>query len=197
MDFKTFMPLALRTAKSMPTAYDDFQHAALGLLTESGEFATEVKRITIYGKPTTPEIREHMIEELGDIQWYVPLMMRSLDIAELPPLNDEQIKSLGASLQYLRRATLALGGATMAPLAATMLHESFDEWDEDATLAMPSFLACIVWLCDKIATIYLGAEPNEVRAACIEKLQKRFPEAYSDAAAEARADKGGVDARNS
>jgi hypothetical protein len=31
----------------------------------------------------------------------------------------------------------------------------------------------------------------------IAKLQERFPNAYSNAAAEARADKGGLDARNS
>jgi hypothetical protein len=43
----------------------------------------------------------------------------------------------------------------------------------------------------------LGMDMEQIAWANIEKLRQRYPEAYSDAAAEARADKGGADARNS
>lgn len=120
MELDAYQTLAHRTAKRFPTVEMNLAHAALGIATEGGEFTTEVKRAAIYGKPVDGAVREHMLEELGDLMWYVALAASSLD----------------ASLSHI-------------------------------------------------------AQRN------IEKLRARFPAAYSDAAAEARADKGGADARSS
>lgn len=48
-----------------------------------------------------------------------------------------------------------------------------------------------------LAAEKLGIPMSAMARDNIEKLRKRFPDAYSDAAAEARADKGGLDARSS
>lgn len=117
MNFHEYQIAANRTAKMFAGLPENLVHAALGIATEGGEFTTEVKRAAIYDKPITEEAVEHMVEELGDVLWYVALAAESLGV----PLN-------------------------------------------------------------RIA------EKN------IAKLRARFPDSYSN---EARADKGGVDARNS
>lgn len=48
-----------------------------------------------------------------------------------------------------------------------------------------------------LAANAIGADLDAIAAANIEKLRIRFPEKYSDEAAEARADKAGADARSS
>lgn len=120
MNFPEYQAAAERTAKIYPQTAQNLIHAALGLSTETGEFTTEVKRHVVYEKPLDAEINTHLIEELGDILWYVSL------------------------------AATALG----VPLAAI-------------------------------------ARRN------IEKLQARYPEKYSNFAAEARVDKGGLSAKES
>lgn len=52
-------------------------HAALGLCTESSEFADGIKKHVFYGKPID---RVNLIEELGDLAWYMSLAMNELDV---------------------------------------------------------------------------------------------------------------------
>lgn len=68
--------------------------------------------------------------------------------------------------------------------------------DEDRRKHMAEELGDVMWYL-AIAADALGMQLGDIAQANIDKLQLRFPEAYSDEAAEARADKGGVDARNS
>lgn len=114
MDFIDYQAAALRTA--LPESQvDGLVHASLGLITETGEFVSEVKRMAKYGKQITPEMHAHMCEEIGDVLWYVALAA----------------EHLGVSMKSLAKQNIA-------------------------------------------------------------KLQKRFPEKFSNEAAEARADKGGL-----
>ena len=41
-----------------------------GLASEGGETLDLVKKLQFHGKDFTPEIREHLIKELGDVAWY-------------------------------------------------------------------------------------------------------------------------------
>ena len=45
--------------------------AGVGLAAESGEFLEIVKKMVFQGKPWNDDNREHLINELGDIMWYV------------------------------------------------------------------------------------------------------------------------------
>ena len=119
---------AMRTAKDMGSIESNLTHAALGVTSDAGEFATVVKRVVCYGKPIDsiskegkPEtLRDVMIEELGDTLWFIVLAAQTL-----------------------------------------------------------------------------GTDLEAVAAANIAKLKLRYPAKYSDAAAEARADKGGLTAHES
>lgn len=44
--------------------------AFTGICSEGGEGADLVKKLKFHGKDWTPEIREHLIKELGDVAWY-------------------------------------------------------------------------------------------------------------------------------
>lgn len=54
-------------------------HAAMGCVTEAGEFMDQMKRVTMYGKPID---KVNIIEELGDILWYVNLAINVLGITK-------------------------------------------------------------------------------------------------------------------
>lgn len=45
--------------------------AAIGMSSETGEFAEIVKKILFQGKPWNEENRDHLIIELGDVMWYM------------------------------------------------------------------------------------------------------------------------------
>ena len=55
--------------------------AGVGLAAESGEFLEIVKKMVFQGKPWTPDNREHLIIELGDVMWYVAQACMALDIS--------------------------------------------------------------------------------------------------------------------
>lgn len=187
MNFTEYRPLALRTAKMFPTQRENLRHAALGLITEIGEFTTEVKRHVIYGKPITEEMTAHMREELGDAYWYLPLgfMAIGADPAELTTYQLDEI----AELDDLGDLTLTLSVIAMG-VSACIVTDSI----EDERIEMIDFLTAIVACLDQACTL-LGFNSDEVRAENIAKLRARFPDKYTDEAAEARADKGGLDAR--
>ena len=54
--------------------------AFTGLCSESGEANDLVKKLKFHGKEWSPEIREHLIKELGDISWYWAQACLALDI---------------------------------------------------------------------------------------------------------------------
>jgi NTP pyrophosphatase (non-canonical NTP hydrolase) len=185
MNFNEYRPLALRTAKPLPTPTENLQHAALGLITEIGEFTTEVKRIVIYERVMTAEMNAHMQEELGDACWYVPVAMLGLGVESLPLAHAAQQTSL-ADISM----TLAL--LTGEVIAAVTLGDGAQR----SSAHFAKKLATIVALIDQ-AAVMLGTTGDELRAANIEKLRKRYPDAYSNTAAEARADKEGLPATQS
>lgn len=120
MNFNEYQIGAFRTCKQFKELPIDLVHMSLGLATEAGEFTTIIKRAAIYNAPLDGQARAHLLEELGDILWYV---------------------------------------------AGACSH--------------------------------LGESLEEVAGNNLAKLKLRFPDKYSDEAAEGRADKGGLSARES
>lgn len=182
MDFETYRPLALRTAKMFPSQRENLSHAALGLITEIGEFASEVKRITIYGKPLTEEMRQNMAEELGDASWYVPLALYAEGVEHF----DYSGARAALSMVHTDLASIAHALNEMsAKVSGAVLHGQ-----GGCSLYLISIVALI-----EVAGGLIGTTGEQMRAQNIDKLRKRFPDKYSDEAAEARADKGGLNHR--
>ncbi len=111
---------AKRTAPDLGSLPLNLVHAALGMATEAGEFATCTKRVLAYGKVIDDAMVAHMLEETGDLLWYCAL-----------------------------------------------------------------------------AAEHMGIPLETIAQANLDKLRIRYPDKFSGEAAEARADKGGLDVRSS
>lgn len=74
MTIKEYQRKAMRTATHK--CYDE-ANAALGLAGEAGEVADEVKKCMYQGYPWQPS---KIIEELGDVLWYVALMADLMNV---------------------------------------------------------------------------------------------------------------------
>ena len=63
--------------KSMPSAKEDLLHAVMGIAGESGEVLDAIKKHYFYNKPLDVE---NVIEELGDIEFYLQAMRMCLSL---------------------------------------------------------------------------------------------------------------------
>lgn len=93
----------------------------------------------------------------------------------------------------------ALGLATEAGEFTTEVKRAFI-YDKPISQEMVDHMAeelgDVLWYV-ALAAEHLGVSMNRIAEANIAKLRQRFPDAYSDLAAEARADKGGKSAQES
>ena len=67
-------------------------HCALGLSGEAGEFTDSLKKHVFYGKALD---RTNLIEELGDLTYYIAVAANALDsnLAEVLKVNEEKLKA--------------------------------------------------------------------------------------------------------
>lgn len=83
------------------------QYATLGLVGEAGEIANKVKKIVRdHNGNLTPEVREALIEELGDVLWYVANLALELHV-DLGNVADRNILKLSGRSE---RGTLGGSG---------------------------------------------------------------------------------------
>lgn len=200
--FAQYPELAARTEKQLPTVFERMEHAALGVATETGEIATVIKRIAIYGKSLDDlnkdgktTLRKNLAEEMGDVLWYLPIITSEFDPegeawSRIPapepllPGND-----VTYALKSISRGLTIAAGRISQCVEDELVGEPSDV---DLIHEVRIILAALVDLAHLIGTDLLTIASDNIA-----KLQERYPEAYSDVAAEARADKGGEDARNS
>jgi hypothetical protein len=57
--------------KSLTPEKAHLLHMAVGAIGEAGETLDIVKKLVIYNKPMTPEMRKKLVEELGDKEFYL------------------------------------------------------------------------------------------------------------------------------
>jgi len=81
-------------------------HAALGVAGEAGELADAIKKEHIYGKPTD---RANIVEELGDLRFYIQAVMQMYGISEQEVLqqNANKLCVRYKSLRYGDDAAIA------------------------------------------------------------------------------------------
>ena len=87
-DHKSYDHVAERFTPSMSR----LTHAALGLSTEANEFADQLKKHLIYGKELD---KTNLIEELGDIQWFVAMACDELGTSfeQIQEININKLKA--------------------------------------------------------------------------------------------------------
>ena len=70
----------------------DLLHGAIGLATEAGEMLDAVKRSLFYGADLD---RTNLIEELGDLEWYMAVIRDALDVTqeEVQRINIDKLRA--------------------------------------------------------------------------------------------------------
>lgn len=257
MNYAEYLPLALRTEAPFPTREDRFDHAVLGLVTETGELATDVKRLHCYaadiGKvnaKTGKSIFDSSREEIGDKLWYLALLFDVLGVPmksagpfrksdtrmnhpasawpETPALpmpmlamidseaTKEERDEYNAKLEVAEAESkrydaakaardIAVRNRTLVALVfhseiykAQLIQNSWTLSGSPGQTSSPLALAAgeLLAVVEAECTV-LGFDVEEIMQENIDKLRARFPDKFSNEAAEARADKAGVDAHNS
>lgn len=91
MDIKTYEKESERTL--IDKGHDmNLLHAAMGIGTEAGELLDAFKRKIFYGKELDVV---NIKEEVGDIMWYVAILLRELDLdfEDILQLNIDKLKA--------------------------------------------------------------------------------------------------------
>jgi NTP pyrophosphatase (non-canonical NTP hydrolase) len=80
-------------------------HAAMGVAGEAGELIDAVKKHLVYGKPLD---RANIIEELGDLRFYIQAMQNVLGITESEVLqaNADKLSKRYRGLKYSDKAAI-------------------------------------------------------------------------------------------
>lgn len=87
------------------TAQEMLVHAAMGVAGEAGELVDAIKKSWIYGKPLD---RDNVIEELGDLRFYIQAMQNVLGISESDILqhNANKLSKRYRGLRYTDQAAI-------------------------------------------------------------------------------------------
>ena len=67
-------------------------HMAVGVSGEAGELLDAIKKFAIYGKPID---RENVVEELGDLEFYMEGLRSAFNITRSETLTANKLKLLG------------------------------------------------------------------------------------------------------
>jgi NTP pyrophosphatase (non-canonical NTP hydrolase) len=91
MTLNTYRKAAVRTASSMSDALSvRLLNGALGLTGESGEVADIIKKWYFHNHDLD---KQHLVEELGDVMWYIASMADALGVTldEVARVNVEKL----------------------------------------------------------------------------------------------------------
>lgn len=155
--------------KQLDTPAASLHHATTGIIGEVVELLCA-------------EGREHIGEECGDLEFYLQWLTDALIVKGFEITND----SWGTD-------ALLTGPLNLLGAAACLLDLTKKAWVYNKPLEeIEADLAGGVWnLRRNLNDFYLnmGLDCDQIRSDNMAKLRKRYPDGYSDAAAQARADK--------
>lgn len=163
-------------------------HATLGLSTEVGELVSAFHKSKASKKASLD--MENLFEELGDTFWYLGLFRNAYpslfveDSMSARLMGSSKTAKLGA---LLRRVTI-----TSSDLLDITKKILFYDRQYTNDVLRDTFLAAE----DAILNVctLLGFDPDEIRAANIQKLSKRYGDKFSEVAANNRDIKAEMDA---
>jgi NTP pyrophosphatase (non-canonical NTP hydrolase) len=84
-------------------------HMAMSVAGEAGELLDAIKRLTIYRKPLDAKLRANVIEELGDLEFYMEGLRQAFGITRESTLrqNMEKLEERYAHATYTDEAAIA------------------------------------------------------------------------------------------
>ena len=99
MTLNSYSLKALRTLNDMGTLKANLAHMALGITGEAGEVADIIKKHYAYGKPLDTL---HLIEEVGDIMFYLNGLLAEIDVDwdEVLAVNIKKLEARYPDLKF-------------------------------------------------------------------------------------------------
>ena len=99
MKLEQYSHLAIRTLNDLESSEANLAHMALGITGEAGEVAGIIKKHYAYGKPLD---KLHLIEEVGDIMFYLNGLLAELDVewSEVLGVNIKKLEARYPDLKF-------------------------------------------------------------------------------------------------
>lgn len=151
------------------------KHAALGIVTEIGELLDPVKANWIYNRELN---RENLVEEGGDILFYVVAAGLQMEI----PMQEIVFFTHGITRARDLDDVLVSGGRASSAAGALLTNAV------KQAVGVRVLLAEILANTLRVLAFY-SITLEEIMAHNVAKLAKRYPLGFTEAAANARADK--------
>lgn len=172
-----YQGLAARTCPSLPGEHDNERHMNLGVITEIGEVLDIFKKNLAYGKPIDVV---NLGEELADISWYIVNKCRFHEI----PLDDDFDTVKAEVKQLLDTQMFTEQGLSKEIRAEALMHPILQAYCGPVNNL---FSAPIVQLAI-LANIAEWFELDffQVLTNNIDKLKVRYPEKFTEEAAQNR-----------
>lgn len=173
MTLDRYAPLAMRTAKDRGSLYLNLWHGACGMLTELGEVADAYKKHEVYGKPFN---RTNVLEELGDLMWYLALYAKYGEytltaVPNMGPITEDSAFKLSAEHFLLLNFVPVIGVAYMAASESMLYGQDVDlSFEKSEVQEAIGSAICTVEAFAKL----LGSTLAEVLQMNINKLEKRY-----------------------
>jgi NTP pyrophosphatase (non-canonical NTP hydrolase) len=185
-----YQALALRTAKDMGSIENNLVHAALGIGSEAGELSETIVAAWL----NLPYVMDNLSEELGDCAWFAALMCSVMswnfeDLILEPAEASDLSNELAAAVLRRNPPALVMCLSAFAGGVLTVVKAGVVYGKEMDVVELKRKLSLYVTTIGLISDIHDIPFVQFTLAANIAKLQKRYPEKYSDAAAIERKDK--------
>lgn len=149
----------------------DILHSAIGMSTETAEL------IELLPLQNTSTWQDKFMYELGDLMWYITLMMRHYRVA--PNIVQLDERSLSVTLNIM----VVLTGKLLSIVKAKLIYDRPIEENN-----VIEILQRITSYIDQVAQRYLQIDLGKVMEANVKKLQKRYPQGFTQYHANARLD---------
>jgi NTP pyrophosphatase (non-canonical NTP hydrolase) len=174
MTLDRYAPLAMRTAKDRGSLYLNLWHGACGMLTELGEVADAYKKHEVYGKPLD---KTNVLEELGDLMWYLALYANYGEytltaVPNMGPITEDSAFKLSAE-HFLLLNFVPVIGVTYMAASESMLYGNKEvdlAFEKSEVQEAIGSAICTVEAFAKL----LGSTLAEVLQMNINKLEKRY-----------------------
>lgn len=159
--------MALVTKSESINEYEDFRHAACGLVTEVGEIIDQYKRHWFYKKDLDVK---NLVEEVGDVLWYLAIGYYALGI--------EIIKDPAADMEEVTAPSLDMTLAKLVRYSSNIFSVAFAYPNEAMESNLDYDLRQLLYFLH-----FFSKEHDftivEAATANARKLAKRYPNGFS------------------
>lgn len=181
MDLREYQLAAMRTAKKLPLDLA-MVHGAMGVASEIAEFLEALD--TAQASSDSDEVFDITLE-LGDAFWFLTYMTDSLGVGihNLPHILD-----VVPSVEFYSSSKPVIAAGEILTLVKRHMF-----YGKRVDLQKLLDQIGITWIALTQCAVALNINPHYVLEMNIEKLKRRYPQAYSDEAALGRADEQSVE----